>query len=372
MPPMVAPKKEKIVFDEDALVERPKKPKKKAKTKQSNTPKPVRDPKKKHRATRTPHKAATKAGRGTRIAQDVRAGNRKPPPVPPGKTLKEIQAMDPDDDDFKHKGEGRPRKTEDDRSKNIETGELTWTEAIRAASQDRAQGRRARVRKYEAEIVVATQEYGVHGATKDGVKMDAEDILVQEQIVTLDEWDNEELARGYKRDRYGDFKAPPKYIPRQVQMEAFKRLIGRGNQNMKEAYIEVLEKMIEMATDDDIPAKVRLDAQREILDRLVGKVPEHLKVQSDAPWQDFLVDAIDPIELIERTTTNIRRLKTSGELEDGEELSDHLSAAGDDRPSALPSPSSSIETTATPVKRKSKYKVENPPPDSMMEVTEEM
>jgi hypothetical protein len=310
-------------LEEEALAERPKR-------------------KKKTRATRNPQKdgAVKKLGH-TRAGNDVRKGKRKPPPVPDA-SFEQIKAMDPDDPAFKHP-QGGPRKTEN-------TKDLPWKEAAKRDKQRRSNARRAKIRKHEALVVKAVQERGI---VRGSVDNPTDNALVADHILDLDDWDREELIRGYRRNRNGKFGQPPKYIPREVQQECWKRLVKIGEKELKGAYLDVVKNLINLAkgTDDDgdpleIPAKVQLEASKEVMERLVGKIPEHLRVSPDAPWQDYLADSLEPVSLVERTTTEIEGHRFTEELGDGDD--EALDAA----PDALPSPSPDIEVPVTRTRRK--------------------
>lgn len=223
----------------------------------------------------------------TRIAASVKERERLPPPVPKNKSLSEIRAMDPDDPAFKHP-QGAKRKHEGKQPED-------WKESIRAYQQKKKNERRARVRKWEAETVAAQRTLDQH-ARKDDKDKDIydEEKLIAEGILSLDEWDNEELIRGYRRNRDGKFGKPPAFIPREIQQEAFRRLVNRGERTMKEAYTGAIEELVDLARGAS-SEKVRLDAIRELMNRVVGKVPDKVMVSRDEPWEHVLADSMIPI-----------------------------------------------------------------------------
>jgi hypothetical protein len=121
-----------------------------------------------------------------------------------------------------------------------------------------------------------------------------EEKAIAEGILTLDDWDDEELVRGYRRNRSGKFGAAPKYVPREVQQEAFRRLVSRGERKMRAAYMKTIENLVSLAHDAS-SEKVRLDAQRELLNRVVGKVPDRMLVAREEPWEGILADSLVPL-----------------------------------------------------------------------------
>lgn len=239
-----------------------------------------------HRRRRTPK------GK-TRIAAESRTGERKPPPVPKNKSLQEIQEMDEQDPQFRHP-QGKPRKWHD-LDGEVKTEPKTWKDVVRADRQRKANARRAKVRKWEAEVTVAQEVMEGHTKKKDhDVDVYDEEKLIAEGVLELDGWDNEELIRGYRRNRDGKFGKAPKYIPREVQQQAFRILVNRGERRMKEAYLTAIEELVKLAHGAQ-SEKVRLDAQRELLNRVVGKVPDKVLVAHDEPWQDILADSLVPV-----------------------------------------------------------------------------
>lgn len=243
-----------------------------------------------------------KPGQKSRVAESVRKGGRKPPPVP-DKNLKEIVEMDPHDPAFRDPtGVGRPRRWHDTDG-SVKEEPTSWKDKIRADRQRKANDRRARVRKWEAEVVVAAKvlkdvknKKGPDGGEIPRSQIDVydEDKLIAEAILNLDEWDNEELIRGYRRNRNGKFGVPPKYIPREIQQEAFRRLIARGERTLKGAYVKSIEELVDLAQNAD-SEKVKLDAIKTVLERVAGKVPDKVLVAREEPWEGILADAIVPL-----------------------------------------------------------------------------
>lgn len=276
-------------------------------------------------------------GQSTQIAKDVRKGTRRPPPVPDAE-LEEIEEMDPDDPAFKHP-QGRRRKYEGKDKK-----ELPWKESIRADAQARANKRRAKVRKREAVIVKTEERKRLERGGKpvrrrpSAVASDisVEDEMYADGLLNIDDWDDEELVRGYRRNRNGKFGSPPKYIPMEVQQECLRRIIRRGKRNLDGAYIKATELLIELAQTAE-SEKVRLEATKEVMDRVGGKVPDHLKIDGTvAPYEQYLADSLEPLEEVTETTTNqLSQSEWDVEFEDDESSSPEL----EDQP-ALPSSSS--------------------------------
>jgi len=299
----------------------------------------------------------------TRLAKKVRAQVIKPPPVPGGKSLAEIKAMDPQDPAFRFTDQGKPRKWHHIDG-STKTEPENWKDEIRAYRQKKANDRRARARKWDAEVLVAQETLDVHESDthRNELGIYDEDKLVAEQILDLDEWDNEELIRGYRRNRNGKFGVAPKYIPREIQQEAFRRLVARGDRTLKKAYLKSIEQLVELVQSAD-SEKVRLDAIKTLMERVVGKVADKVLVSHEEPWEGILADSIVPLSEaipLELTpgddgTYALEPLSVDeGEVETPRKS---RAARGDPARVGAPSPSSSSKKNSKTKTAKSKAKV---------------
>ena len=225
----------------------------------------------------------------SRKNRELNAAKYKLPPAKPkNKSLAEIVAMDADDPAFKQPG-GRPR---------VERDPNDPKDAIASDAQKRANARRARARKGEAEISRAVEVLQDRGdAASKGQRrrgIDDEDLVIAEGLLNLDDWDNEELIRGYRRSRDGSFGKPPKFVSRELVQQCFRALVSRGDGTMKKAYIRAVEELVELAHNGR-SEKVRLDAIRELMERVVGKVPDRVHVATEEPWEAMLADSFVPV-----------------------------------------------------------------------------
>lgn len=235
-------------------------------------------------------KASRKAKpKGARKRNDYRT--RLPVPVPKNKSLQEIKDMDPEDPQFRHKYGPKPNpRIHTDDTKGMSMTELRNREKAKSVVKQRAKVRKAEA--VSAKAMEVTRKRRKKDA--DGNIIEDEEMLIAEGVLDLEDWDNEELVRGYRRQRNGRFGTPPKYIPREVQQEALRRLYKRGERKMQEAYMDIVERQISLATGAE-SEKVMLEAQKAIQERLVGKVPDTIRVGVESPWQDMLADSLIPV-----------------------------------------------------------------------------
>lgn len=236
--------------------------------------------------------------KGTRMAADIKGG-KKPPVVPKNKSLGEILEMNPADPSLKG-NPGRTRTTGDLTPDDFRSGRALPEDAMQNDKQKRANARRARGRKAEAVVSKAVEvlydDPDTKGTTskqrREGVF--DEDMVIAEGILNLDDWDDEELIRGYRRNRAGRFGVAPKFIPKEVQQEVFRRIVSRGDAKMRAAYLTSIDRLTDLAENAG-SEKVQLDAIRELMNRIVGKVPDRVHVAQEQPWEQFLADSIQPV-----------------------------------------------------------------------------
>lgn len=286
-------------------------------------------------------------GTKTRIAADVRSRKRMAPGVPKNKALSEIVVMDADDPVFKILP-GMPRKIRDPNN---------WRELAREDKMVRARARRAKTRKWEAEVVVAARTMEKHVSSRDR-EMDLfdEDRAIAEDTLSLESWDVEELVRGYRRGRNGKFGVAPKYIPREVQQAAFRALVNKGDRRLKQAYYKTIEELVHLAHNAD-SEKVRLEATKELMNRVVGKVADKVMVAREEPWEGILADSLVPIGSegealdLEMDEDGVARALPPGQDEyesGGEELATSVTGAAPVNPGSGGSAPSSPPSTPTP------------------------
>lgn len=234
--------------------------------------------------------------KGTRMAKEIRNGERNPPHIPKGKSLKDIVEMDQDDPALKMKP-GRPRTTGTITPKQARSDEVSWHDAAKHDRQKRFNERRARARKGEVVTVKAVEVLDKDKKTSSHTRKKGvydEDVVIAEGLIDLDDWDDEELIRGYRRNRNGKFGVPPTFVPREIQQEIFRRIVSRGDRKMRAAYLVSVEQLTELA-EGASSEKVRLESIRELMNRVVGKVPDRVHIATEQPWEQFLADSIQPI-----------------------------------------------------------------------------
>lgn len=129
----------------------------------------------------------------------------------------------------------------------------------------------------------------------------------------LSEWDDEELRRGFKKDKHGQFKGrPPKIIPKALHDELVRRTMSKAQELLRDNLEAAVEVLTEIAGDPDCEAKDRLRAAGMIMDRVMGREPQKIEVGGEVPpWQVAIQAGIVSI--------NGEALLGSDEAESGDE-----------------------------------------------------
>lgn len=116
----------------------------------------------------------------------------------------------------------------------------------------------------------------------------------------MDEWDEEELARGRPRAADGTFRgASPNWITRQMHEEAMARFKGIVEGRMRESTSSALTTVHWILENDDvdekgrlvIPPSTKLEAAKFLIEHIVGKPKQHQTVDISVRLQALLATA---------------------------------------------------------------------------------
>ena len=112
----------------------------------------------------------------------------------------------------------------------------------------------------------------------------------------LSDWDDEELERGYRKDKNGQFRGkPPVVIPKEIHDEMVRRNFAKADKLLNNAVVPACEALREIIDSPATEDKDKLRAVGMILDRVLGKNPERVEVSTGGtPWEMAIVAAVVP------------------------------------------------------------------------------
>lgn len=121
------------------------------------------------------------------------------------------------------------------------------------------------------------------------VRMTGRYALLFNGVISVEDLDDEELARGQLKASDGTFRGrPPRVIPSELMQAMRREWLGRAEAKLREALMEVgLGGMIEIAKDKTIDPSVRLRAQNIIVERTMGKVPDKIELRAEDPIESL-------------------------------------------------------------------------------------
>jgi hypothetical protein len=128
--------------------------------------------------------------------------------------------------------------------------------------------------------------------------------------ITVKDLDDEELRYGKCRDRNGIIPKNGKkteLIPSDRYDEMVAEHELRFNQKMRQNLDDMLEIMTDIAKDDTVEPRDRLEAAKYLFERVAGKTPERVNVTVTAkPWEELLgqVTGIAPMSRAEHRALN--------------------------------------------------------------------
>lgn len=111
------------------------------------------------------------------------------------------------------------------------------------------------------------------------VRVSGSSLAVLDHPETVAEWDDEELARGQRRDKNGSFTGrAPKVLPREVYLELQRRYIEKAAKYFLEHAEEMAGVLYGIAMNADTDPRARVQAATQMLDRALGKPSNNTKL----------------------------------------------------------------------------------------------
>jgi hypothetical protein len=143
-------------------------------------------------------------------------------------------------------------------------------------------------------------------------------------VITVQDLDDEELARGQCRDADGSFTSRPgKKMPREIHQEMIRRLLSRGDEIWRRGYNVAIRVHLEIAADPNNSPGDRMRAAQYLIERVAGKTPERIQLAAEDPVETLFRRILaDPDGLLEPAAPVREPQMTSKMIEKSTEGSD--------------------------------------------------
>lgn len=119
-------------------------------------------------------------------------------------------------------------------------------------------------------------------------------------------WSDEELKRGQRRDKNGNWSGrPPKVVPLALYHELNSRTMRRVQEHLRDNLEKAVEALTAMIGDPDVDDGVKVKAIDMVLKRVLGNEPMRVelstaKTQFEQVFEDMVVYESEPVmEVIE-------------------------------------------------------------------------
>lgn len=105
----------------------------------------------------------------------------------------------------------------------------------------------------------------------------------------VEDLDEEELARGYCKDKNGRFTGrPPKVVPRELHDRMRRELLKRGEEVFAQSFVDSIRALADIACSPSVKDADRIRAAQYVVERIAGKVPEKVELSAADPWQTII------------------------------------------------------------------------------------
>lgn len=167
-------------------------------------------------------------------------------------------------------------------------------EATLTPSQKSIRGKRRAASQKAIKAKVANGTYD--GTERALVRVGAANTAVLVGADDLSDWSMEELKAGKRNDINGGNRGVnPVIVPKKIHDELVRRTLDEAAKKLRENLDVAVSALTEIVADKTVDAKDRLKASQMIIDRVMGKNPETIKVSGDAKWEQALQAGIVPM-----------------------------------------------------------------------------
>lgn len=118
--------------------------------------------------------------------------------------------------------------------------------------------------------------------------------MLLDGTLTVADLDDEEVSRMQVRAKDGSFSgARPKRMPSHLAQAFHREIITRAESKFRTALGDAVKVLAEIANDPDASDAVRVQAADKIINRVLGKPVETVRIEGESKWDGLLGEALD-------------------------------------------------------------------------------
>lgn len=110
--------------------------------------------------------------------------------------------------------------------------------------------------------------------------------------ITVVDLDIDELQRMQTRDGIGEFGGRPPVVPARLARDMKAELLRRGQATIDSAYPEAVDLLRAVVKDPKQKTADRLKAAQLLIERSAGRMPETVRVEKTAAWDETFEDGV--------------------------------------------------------------------------------
>ncbi len=110
--------------------------------------------------------------------------------------------------------------------------------------------------------------------------------------ITIDDLTTEELQKMQCHDRHGNFTGRPPLVPARIARDMKAELLKRGQSMIDSAYVDAVALLHGVVSDTRQKTADRIKAAQLIVERSAGRMPETVRVEKAATWDETFEDGV--------------------------------------------------------------------------------
>lgn len=111
--------------------------------------------------------------------------------------------------------------------------------------------------------------------------------------ITVRDLDDQEVRKMKVRGRDGGFAGKRRAIPSHLINQFVSEQMRRANDRMRKALPDTVDVLMEIMNDPEARHADRIRASQLLQDRVLGKAPETVRIESASDWDTLFTDSVD-------------------------------------------------------------------------------